>query len=194
MNNPWKKINSHLRYDNHWIKVYQDEVIRPDGKEGLYGVVKTKGGVGIVAINDKEEIFLVSQFRYAVDVYSLEIPKGAYNSFDSSESPLDTAQRELKEETGISAETWIELGTVHTLMGYSDDTVHLFLAKDLIVSQNSPDDTEVIKIHTVPSNQIEIILRDGFLIDGEKIRMTDATSIAAIFLAKDFINKHSKRD
>lgn len=190
MKNPWTKIKSHLIYESAWIKVHYDDVIRPDGKKDVYSIVKTKGGIGVVAINKEGELYLVAQYRYAPDIYSLEIPKGAFNSFDCTESPLETAKRELKEETGITADRWVELGTVHTLMGYSNDIVHLFLATDLSAAQSSPESTEDIRVFTVPFHQIETIISDGFIVDGEKIRISDATSIAAIFLAKDWMGKH----
>jgi 8-oxo-dGTP pyrophosphatase MutT (NUDIX family) len=189
MDNPWTKIKSNLIYENAWIRVYQDDVILPDEKEGSYGLVKTKGGVGVVAINNEGELYLVGQYRYAPDVYSLEIPKGAFDSFDSTESPVDAAKRELKEETGIIADTWIQLGTVHTLMGYSNDIVHLFLATDLSFGQSSPGTNECISTFTVPFHEIGTIIREGFIIDGKKIKITDATSIVAIFLAKDLMEK-----
>jgi len=189
MKNPWTKIKSHLIYENEWIRVYRDEVIRPDGKEGIYSVVKTKGGIGVVAINKKGELFLVAQYRYAPDIYSLEIPKGAFNSFESTESPLETAKRELKEETGIIADKWVELGTVHTLMGCSNDIVYLFLATDLSITESSPESIEDIRVFTIPFHQIETIIKEGLVINGKKIKISDATSIAAICLTKDLVKK-----
>lgn len=185
MINPWKKIKSHLIYGDPFIQVHCDDVICPDGKKGSYSLVKTKGGVGIVAISREKELYLVGQYRYAPDTYSLEIPKGAFTSFGSVESSLEAAKRELKEETGITADTWLQLGTVHTLMGSSNDIVHLFLATDLSLGQSSPEAVEDIRIFTVPFHQIGTIIRDGLIVNNEIFKITDATSIAAIFLAKD---------
>jgi 8-oxo-dGTP pyrophosphatase MutT (NUDIX family) len=186
MQNPWEKLSSNSVYKNNWIEVFQDDVLfKPNKKKGIYGVVKTKGGVGIVVLNNENEICLVSQYRYPPDVYSLEIPKGA---LDSSEDSIGAAKRELKEETGMEGKIWKELGMVHTLMGYSNDKVHLFLATDLTMSESNPESTEVIRIHYVSINQIEKVINEGLLIDGKKIKISDATSIAALFLAKNLLS------
>ena len=184
-----KTLLHHLKYNDSFIKVYQDDVKRPDNKKGTYSVVKTKGGVGVVAIDSEDMLYLVGQYRYAPDVYSLEIPKGAFNSFDSTDSPLETAKRELKEETGLTSESWNELGLVHTLMGYSDDKVQLFLARDLSHGPISLESTEVIKVYSLPFCKIETVIREGLITNEKKIKITDATSIAAIFLARNFIRK-----
>ncbi len=189
MKNPWKKLKSTIKYQNNWLKVYHDDVIRPDKKKGIYGLVKTKGGVGVVAINKNKEIFLVSQFRYAPNVYSLEIPKGTFNTFSHKEDALATAKRELKEEIGVTARKWVKLGVVHTLMGYSDDGVHLFLARDLTITKSSLEGTEDIKVFKVPFFKIEKVIKSGLILDKIKVKMTDATSMAAIFLAKSLIKK-----
>lgn len=187
MRNPWTKIKSRLAYETPWFKVIKDDVIGPDGKNNVYDIIRTKGGVGVVTLNDKGELYLVGQYRYATDGYSIEIPKGAFESFHLVEEPLEAAQRELKEETGISANRWIELATVHTLVGHSDDTVHLFLATDLAFGHSFPDDTEEIRLFAVPLAEIGKVIRDGLSIDGERAKMTDATSITAILLAKDLV-------
>jgi 8-oxo-dGTP pyrophosphatase MutT (NUDIX family) len=193
MRSIWSKLASKIVYQSAWIRVREDTVVKPDGKPGVYGVVELKGGIGVVAMTDKDEVFLVGQYRYAPGVYSLEIPKGAFQTFESKEDPLKTAQRELKEETGISAREWVKLGTVHTLMGATNDIVHLFLARSLQEGKASPEETEDIAVIKVPLGELikiicagkEILVnRRGF---HHSDKLTDATSIAAIFWAKDFL-------
>ena len=86
-------------------------------------------------------------------VYSIEIPKGAFESFGSSEDPLDAAKRELREETGVVAERWVKLGTVYTLMESSDDVVHFYLATDLSLGESAPEGTEDISVFIVPLSE-----------------------------------------
>ena len=180
----WKKVKSNEVYSSPWIKVFHDDVIRPHGEPGTYSVVKTKGGIGVVAIKNNDEILLVSQYRYAPAVYSLEIPKGAFNTFRSKEKPLDAAKRELMEETGAEAKKWEKLGVVHTFMGSSDDIVHLFLATDISIGESSLEGTEDdIKLLSVPLDKIDGIISEGLEVRNIKAKMTDATSIAAIGLA-----------
>ena len=185
MEKPWKKIKSNLVYETPWIRLYHDEVIRPGTGNGIYSVVRTRGGVGVVPITDNNEIVLVSQFRYAPDVFSLEIPKGSFNSFEIKENPMEAAQRELKEETGIIAQEWAKLGIVHTLMGSSDDKVYLYLAKRLLFGLSCPESCEDIRVFNIPLRDFPKVIYDGIVVDNVNIAITDATSIAAIYLAKE---------
>jgi hypothetical protein len=93
--NPWKTLSSRFVYDNPWIRVREDQVVRPDGQPGIYGVVEFKNrAVGVLPVDDKGRIWLVGQFRYTVQAYSWEIPEGGG---PPSESPEATARRELRE-------------------------------------------------------------------------------------------------
>lgn len=193
MKDVWSKLASKIVYQSPWIRVREDTVIKPDGKPGSYDVVELKGGIGVVALTDKGDVFLVGQYRYAPEVYSWEIPKGAFNTFGSDEDPLETAQRELSEEVGISAKYWAKLGTVHTLMGSTNDIVHLFLARGLQEGEAHPDEIEEIAVTKIALDELIQVIRSGSNIrrksdgtDGQG-KVTDATSIAAIYLAKDYL-------
>src|ERR1043165_7412655 len=108
--NPWKTLASREVYDNEWIRVREDSVIRPDGEPGIYGVVHYKNiAVGVLAVED-DSIYLVGQYRYPLEQYSWEIPEGGC---PEGEAPLDAAKRELAEETGLRAETWEKMGVAH---------------------------------------------------------------------------------
>lgn len=181
----WKTLSSELIYADPWLRLRKDKVIRPDGSIGPYSVAELKGGVGIVPIDDEGMIYLVGQFRHAPDVYSWEIPKGAYESFEGDRNPLECAQRELEEEAGMKAATWAPLAIVHTLMGSSNDKVSLFLAIGLTQSTPHPDASEEL---TLRRASFDDIMR---LIQTEE--MTDATSIAAIFLARHYREQRAER-
>src|SRR6516164_10934909 len=99
--NPWKTLSRRPVYENAWIAVREDQVIRPDGAPGIYGVVHFKNvAVGVLPIDEQGRVWLVGQYRYTLDVYSWEIPEG---SGAPGETWEDTARRELREETGLCA-------------------------------------------------------------------------------------------
>ena len=175
VNNPWRTKSTLVKYEDPWIQVEVNNVVEPNGKDGIYSVVRMKGGIGVVATDDTDRICLVGQFRYAPGVYSWEIPKGAFATFGGLESPMEKVCCELVEETGFRARHWIELGIVHTLLGSSDDKVVLFHASQLDAGQASPEPTELICT--------KIVGLDEFLRMQEKAEITDATSIAAVFMA-----------
>lgn len=180
----WKTIDSKIVYQNNWIRVVEEKFERPDGTGGLYGVMKTKGGVGVVASDFAHKIIFVAQFRYPAAVYSLEIPKGAFDQFNGIETAIEAAQRELKEETGILAGDWLKLATIHTLLGYSDDTVHLFAAKNVIEGESKLDEDERIEVIRLTFEEAIQAINAEVIIGGIGYRITDATTIAALFMAR----------
>jgi 8-oxo-dGTP pyrophosphatase MutT (NUDIX family) len=168
--NPWQTQSSQTVYDNPWIRVREDQVIRPDGQPGIYGVVHFKNrAVGIVAIDREEHVFLVGQYRYPLERYSWEIPEGGC---PEGEEPLTTAQRELQEETGLRAREWKRLGEADLSNSVSDERAIWFLATDLVQDQASPEETEILETRRVPLQQaLEMIDRQ---------EITDALSVIAL--------------
>ena len=99
--NPWTTLGSRPVYENPWIKVREDQVLRPDGQPGIYGVVEFKNrAVGVLPVEDDGAVWLVGQYRYPLQAYSWEIPEGGC---PEGETPEETARRELQEETGLTA-------------------------------------------------------------------------------------------
>lgn len=172
--NPWRQLSSRNAYTNNWINVREDQVIRPDGLPGIYGVVEVRPSVGIVALNTREEIVLAGQWRYTVDRYSWEIPRGG--SMPGESDMLAVAKRELAEEAGVDAAEWVPLGTVDVGNGILDDVQHLFLARDL-----TP-----VHAHQDPEEQITVAWRPfadavAMALGGE---ITEVCSVAAILKTK----------
>lgn len=126
--NPWRTLDTRVVYANSWITVREDSVIRPDGQPGIYGVVEILPSVGIVALTDRDEIALVSQWRYTLGKMSLEIPTGGS---EAGETILEAAGRELAEEAGLDAATWTPLGSIDNSNGITTDVSHIFLARAL---------------------------------------------------------------
>src|SRR5436853_3220314 len=167
--NPWETLASRQVYDNAWISVREDSVIRPDGEQGIYSVVHFKNiAVGILAIED-DSLYLVGQYRYTLEQYSWEIPEGGCLE---GEDPLDAAKRELAEETGLRAESWEKIGTAHLSNSSSDELAIWFLATGLKQGAHNPEGTERLKIRRLAFNEaLEMVFK------GE---ITDALSQLAI--------------
>lgn len=170
-----QEADSRLVYSNPWIRVRVDEVVRPDQLLGIYSVVELKGGVGVVVLDEQSRVLVVGQFRYPLNRYSWEIPKGAFPSFEDRGDPLETAKRELQEETGVTGAEWTYLGCVHTLMGSTNDEVHLFSVRKLTIGEPEPEGTEVLQSRWVEQEQFWKMVERGDI--------TDATSIAAFALS-----------
>ncbi|HSS34700.1 MAG TPA: NUDIX hydrolase [Patescibacteria group bacterium] len=147
-NSPWRRLSRRTAYENAWIQVHHDEVTRPDGRPGVYGVVHFRNrAVGVVALDATDRVLLVGQFRYALDRYSWEIPEGGV-PFD--EDALDGARRELREETGLVAATWREIATFELSNSVTDEVGQLYLATDLTAGEAMPEGTEDLRLRWVP--------------------------------------------
>jgi len=165
--NPWKTLGSRIVYDNPWIRVREDQVIRPDGGEGIYGVMETRIATGVVPLDSDGCIYLVGQYRYPTKVYSWEIPEGGT---DPGEDPLTAIQRELKEETGLTARKWTPLGgEFHLSNCISSEIGFVFLAEDLIPGDAEPDGTEVLQVKRVPLDEALAMVDDNTIVDAVTI-------------------------
>ena len=159
-----------LAYENPWITVWHDEVDRPDGSPGIYGVVHFANlAAGVVALDDDDRIVLVGQHRYTLGEYAWEIPEGGV---PEGEDALVGAQRELREETGLTAGSWRELGRMDLSNSVSDERAVMFLATDLTHGEAEPEPTEALEVRWVPLAEAVEMVRDG--------RITDAMSVAGI--------------
>jgi 8-oxo-dGTP pyrophosphatase MutT (NUDIX family) len=168
--NPWTTKSSRAVYDNAWIRVREDEVIRPDGGAGIYGVVEIRPSVGIVAINERDEVALVGQWRYPLRRYSWEIPRGG--SHPGETDMRKVAERELAEEAGVRASHWKLLGAVDVCNGVADDVQSLFWVTNLSPTSRNLDPEEDIAIVWKPFEEAVAMAIDG--------RITEVCSVAAI--------------
>ena len=167
---PWQRHRRQVVYQNAWITVYHDDVARPDGSPGIYGVVHFENlAVGVVAIDDGDRVALVGQHRYTLDRMSWEIPEGGS---PHGEDALEGAKRELREETGVVAGTWRELGTYHLSNSISDEEAVLFVATDLESGPADPDDSEELTLRWVAFDEAMTLIESG--------EITDAMSIIAL--------------
>jgi 8-oxo-dGTP pyrophosphatase MutT (NUDIX family) len=164
---PWLRHSRRTAYENAWITIWHDEVSRPDGSPGIYGVVHFANlAVGVVAIDDDDRVLLVGQHRYALDDLSWEIPEGGVAA---GEEPLDGMRRELREETGVVAAKWRELGRVQLSNSITDERGILYLAGGLSDGPSQPDPTEQVEVRWVPFDDALAMAADGRILDALSI-------------------------
>ena len=168
--NPWKTLSSRIAYENAWIRVREDQVIRPDGGPGIYGVIEIRPSIGVVAIDERDRVVLVGQWRYSVSRYSWEVPRGG--SHPGERDMLEVAKRELAEEAGVRAANWQELGPVDVCNGVANDVQTLFLATGLTQTNMQLDPEEDITVEWHPFEEAVLMVMDG--------RITEVCSVAAI--------------
>ena len=167
---PWTTLQSEPRYDNRWIRVVEHQVLTPSGTPGLYGTVHFKHlALGILPIDATGHTYLVGQYRYPLRAYSWEIPEGGG---DPELSPLESAQRELAEETGLRAACWLEVARLHLSNSVSDERAVCYLAWDLRQGECAPDESEQLEVRRVPFSKAL-----GMVWAGE---ITDVMSVATI--------------
>jgi 8-oxo-dGTP pyrophosphatase MutT (NUDIX family) len=168
--NPWRTLCSRVAYENPWIRIREDQVIRPDGKRGIYGVVELRPSVGVIAIDDEDRIILAGQWRYTVNRWSWEIPRGG--SSPGETDMLAVAQRELREEAGLEAAAWELLGEVDLNNGVTTDVEHLFLATSLTFVGHAQEGDEAIVTRRVLFDEGVAMVMSG--------EITEVCSVAAI--------------
>lgn len=172
--NPWKTVKSTIQYDNNWIQVSHRDVINPSGNEGIYGVVHFKNiAIGIIPLDDENNTWLIGQYRYPLDEYSWEIPEGGGLHKDD---PLDSAKRELKEETGMTADHWEKLLKIHISNSVTDEYGIVYLATGLSFGQPEPTDSEKLTIKKVPLENAYEMVMEG--------KITDSLSVAGLLKLK----------
>jgi 8-oxo-dGTP pyrophosphatase MutT (NUDIX family) len=167
---PWQRLDRRVAYENLWLTVWHDEVIRPDGAPGIYGVVHfANRAIGVLAIDERDRVLLVGQHRYPLDAYSWEIPEGGGGP---DESEIDAARRELAEETGYRAATWRELGRAALSNSVTDELAVFFVATDLEGGAASPEGTEELQTRWVTFDEALAMTLDG--------RISDALTMLAV--------------
>jgi 8-oxo-dGTP pyrophosphatase MutT (NUDIX family) len=169
--NPWTTLTTRVVYDNPWIRVEEHEVINPSGGRNRYGKVCFKNlAVGIIALDARDHIYLVGQHRYTLDEYTWELPMGGA---PQGEAPRDAAERELREETGLTARRWRELMKVHTSNSITDEVGLVYVAEDLSEGEQDLEETEQLAVKRLPFEEAYRWAVEG--------RITDAISLAGIF-------------
>ena len=139
---PWKIVQTREIYRDPWIAVQVDDVIRPDGKPGIHSIIHIKPGVCVLAMDVERNVYLTEEFHYGVGRVTIE---GVSGGCETGEEPLTTAQRELREELGIVAARWTDLGVIDPFTANVVSPTRLFLAEELSFVETSQEGTELIR-------------------------------------------------
>ena len=177
--NPWKVISSKITYKNPWMRIREDKVITPLGKEGIYGLMESSDSVMITVLNDNNELYLIRTFSYPAGSWNWELPGGNTDGQD----PIEASKRELEEETGILANTWQELAKTRVCNGFMTERMITFLAKDLSFTGAKEISSE--QIDTAKFLSIEEV--DAMIERGE---INDGQSITGIHLAQKWLQRN----
>lgn len=154
----YKLLSSKKVYVNPWITVREDQVIRPGGKEGIFGVVEMKPGSTVLALNSENEAYLIKEYKYAVDRDSIELMSGG---LDENETPLKAAKRELKEETGLRAERWVHLGVVDPFTTVIKSPNYMFLALGVKEGRQRLEEGEMLQVIKLPFRELIKMVMEG---------------------------------
>lgn len=182
MKNPWTTLSKAEIYTNPWITVEEHQVINPKGGSGIYGQVHFKNiAIGIIPLDTELNTWLIGQYRYTLEEYSWEIPMGGSPISDTLEAG---ARRELKEETGLSAESWRNILRIHTSNSVTDEVGFVFLAEDLTEGETAFDETEDLQIRRIPFTEVVRMVMSG--------QITDAISIAGILKTEKILKEEGR--
>jgi 8-oxo-dGTP pyrophosphatase MutT (NUDIX family) len=172
--NPWTVLNTQTTYETPWIKVVNHEVLNAAGNNGIYGTVHFKNyAIGIVALDEDLNTWIVGQFRFPFNAYSWEIPEGG-GPIDLS--PLDSAKRELLEEVGLTANKWTLIQTMQLSNSATDEVAFLYVAQELSYQTAQPDEGEILQVQKIPFAQLYQLVKSGEIID--------SLSVAAVLKVK----------
>jgi ADP-ribose pyrophosphatase len=172
--NPWKITAEKVIYDNPWINLTEYQVINPSGNPGIYGKVHYKNyAIGILPLDDELNIYLVGQYRFALNEYSWELPEGGC---PIETDMLESAKRELLEETGLKATNWTELQRMHLSNSVTDELNIIYLARGLEQFEAEPEDTEQLQVRKVSFEEAYRMVCQN--------EITDAITVAAILRVK----------
>jgi len=165
-----------LVFDGNLLKVHRDIVRLPDGSQGEREYIRHPGAVAVVALFDDGKVLLERQFRYPHRREFIEIPAG---KLEPGEPHLDTAKRELLEETGYVAAEWTRLGVIHTAIGYTDEAIEIFLVKKLTQKSAKLDVGEFLEVLKLPLEEAIAMIRDG--------RITDSKTVIGLLWLRTFL-------
>jgi ADP-ribose pyrophosphatase len=163
------RVSGELVYDGTLLKVHRDVVKLPDGSAGTREYIRHPGAVAVLPLFDDGRILLERQFRYPHRREFIELPAG---KLEPGEPHLETAKRELLEETGYAARDWRRLGVIHTAIAYTDEAIELFLAEKLSQTVRKLDAGEFLETLIVPFAEAMQMIKDG--------RITDAKTVSGL--------------
>jgi ADP-ribose pyrophosphatase len=171
-----KRLTSQIVFQGRLLRVFSDTVRLPDGREAVREYIVHPGASMIIAMADENTLVLERQYRYPLDRHFIELPAG---KIDPGEDPLDTAKRELREECGYEARDWRHLTTLHPCIGYANECIELYLARDLVAVGRQLEEGEFLEVLHVPVTDALAWVRDG--------RITEAKAVTGLLWAEKIL-------
>ncbi|ABP67490.1 NUDIX hydrolase [Caldicellulosiruptor saccharolyticus DSM 8903] len=173
-----KTIESKLIYDGSFISLKVDKVLLPDGKTSQRAIVLHSGAAVIVPVDQENNVVLIKQFRKPIEKVIIELPAG---KLDKNEDPLECAKRELEEETGLRAQEFIKLTEIYTTPGFSNEVIHVYLARGLSQGSSHTDSDEFVEVFKVSLDEAILMVKNG--------EVKDAKTIIGLLLAKMYLEE-----
>jgi len=168
--NRWQQQSNRQIYENPWFRVQEDDVINPGGGLSLYGKILFKNiAIGVIPLDELGNTWLVGQYRYVPDCYSWEIPMGGGPLHID---PVESAKRELREETGLGAKNWRTLMHLHTSNSVTDERGIIYVATGLSEGEPDCEETEDLQLMKLPLKEAVQLVING--------EITDAVSVAGL--------------
>lgn len=166
---PWKTASSRQIYSNPWLSLREDQVVLPDQRTTIYGVVTCGHCVGVLPFIDANTVLLIKQYRYVAQRVTWEMPTGGVHPGEAVEA---AAQRELAEEIGYRADRLQWISTYHTSKSVMDETAHLYIGEDLEKLKLKPDDTEFIEVRPFLFDKVVQMVLAGEILDSMTVVAT----------------------
>ena len=173
-----KQLHSENVFDGVLLHVYQDQVELPNGRESIREYIKHPGASVMIPLTENGEVILERQYRYPLGRELIELPAG---KIDPGEDPLESARRELEEETGYSGGQFVRLGKLNPCIGYSDEVIYIYLVTDLTFVEERQDTDEFIETFRLPLDDALEAVRTG--------EITDAKTMIGLFWAEKYVNE-----
>ena len=161
-----KKLSSEVLFSGRVVTLSVDKVELENQKNSTREVIHHNGGASVIALTDSKEIFLIKQFRYPFGEELWEIPAG---KLEKGEDPFLAAKRELKEETGLEAEKYIDLGEIYPTVGYCTEIIYIYLATNLTKSEQNLDEGEFVTVCKVPFEKAYEMVINGEIKDSKTV-------------------------
>lgn len=171
-----KQLTCQTVFKGKLLHVVSDTVRLSNGHETVREYIRHSGAAMIIAMADENTIVLVRQYRYPLDSHFIELPAG---KIDPGEESMDTAKRELREECGYDAKAWRHLTTLHPCIGYANERIELYLARDLVAVGQQLDDDELLEVLHVPVTEALLWVRDG--------KITEAKAVTGLLWAEKIL-------
>jgi 8-oxo-dGTP pyrophosphatase MutT (NUDIX family) len=177
--NPWKTKSLHTVHETPWIKIVHHDVVNPAGNPAIYTTVEFKNlAIGIIPIDEEGYTWLVGQYRFPINQYSWEIVEGGS---PLNEDPLNTAKRELKEESGIVAKDFKEIYRMHLSNSATNELAIIYVAQNLSFENSEPEESEVLQVKKIHILEAEQLVYQN--------KITDAISVVGLILAAKLYNE-----